>query len=181
LLFTDSEDVHQNLSYRLLASLTKISRRSFLTLTWSHLRSFLKCPIIASARISIFTFWPLPSTPHQTVDGRAWFAILNVFDTSIPLRGRNHNDGWLLLHVEFLFRVAQDRTGLLGTQPSLSYPLFTPHTELTSVLKDQLRIDVDNRLSCHLPIPEYKQPPDAILTPPKGAEAPQDVVEAPLV
>ena len=68
---------------------------------------------------------------------------------------------------------------------SLSYPLFIPYAEslrnAIGVLKDHLTIEVDipPRL---LPImPEPKQPRSEYHTTSRGAEALQDVVDAPLV
>jgi mediator of RNA polymerase II transcription subunit 14 len=76
----------------------------------------------------IFTFGLLSLTPRETVDGRVWFTVHNLFETSICLRGGNQDDGWFFVHVEFLFTVGGDRTGLQGALLSylpFSCPLLT--------------------------------------------------------
>jgi mediator of RNA polymerase II transcription subunit 14 len=127
-------------------------------------------------------------TALGTVDGRAWFTVPNLFEASICLRGGNQEDGWFFVHVEFLFIVGGDRTGMQG--PISLFPLPDPwfiplpHLEFprkpAGVLKEHLTIEADNRLGCYLPIPEPEQPPDPNLLP-ERPKLPEDVVDAPLV
>ncbi|KAI0296496.1 mediator complex subunit MED14-domain-containing protein [Multifurca ochricompacta] len=106
-----------------------------------------------------------------TADGRAWFTVPNLFETSICLRGGNQEDGWFFVHVEFLFTVGGDRTGMQ------EFP-----RKPTGVLKEHLTIEADNRLGYYLPIPEPEQPPDPNLPPPlERPKLPEDVADAPLV
>jgi mediator of RNA polymerase II transcription subunit 14 len=53
----------------------------------------------------------------RIADGRAWFTVPNLFETSVCLRGGNPDDGWFFVHVEFLFTVGGDRTGMQGRYP----------------------------------------------------------------
>lgn len=127
-------------------------------------------------------------TSWRTVDGRAWFTVPNLFETSICLLGGNQDDGWFFVHVEFLFTVGGDRTGMQGPCPLfllLCFP-FIPNAEFprkpTGVLKEHLTEEADKRLGCYLPIPEPEQPPDSNLPPPpERPKLPEDVVDAPLV
>lgn len=127
-------------------------------------------------------------TTLRTVDGRAWFTAPNLFETSICLRGGNEDDGWFFAHVEFLFNVGGDRTGMQGSCPSfpLSGPSFILPLEFPrkpiGVLEEHLRAEADNRLGCYLPIPEPEQPLDPNLPPaPERPKLPEDVVDTPLV
>jgi mediator of RNA polymerase II transcription subunit 14 len=63
---------------------------------------------------SISIYEPSVLTARRTVDGRAWFTVPNLFETSVCLRGGNQDDGWFFVHVEFLFTVGGDRTGMQG-------------------------------------------------------------------
>jgi mediator of RNA polymerase II transcription subunit 14 len=124
----------------------------------------------------------------RTVDGRAWFTVPNLFETSICLRGGNQDDGWFFVHVEFLFTVGGDRTGMQGPYPlsPILYPSLISRIEFprkpTGVLKEHLTTEADNRLGCYLPMSEPEQPPDPNLPPPpERPKLPEDVVDAPLV
>ena len=138
--------------------------------------------------LSLKSWQPL-LTPCETADGRAWFTVPNLFEASICLRGGNQDDGWFFVHVEFLFTVGGDRTGMQGPQrnvlPTL-YSQFMLHVEFprkpTGVLKDHLTIEADNRLGCYLPMPEPEKPPDLNLpAPTERPKLPEDVIDAPLV
>ena len=127
-------------------------------------------------------------TARRPVDGRAWFTVPDLFETSICLRGGNQDDGWFFVHVEFLFTVGGDRTGMQGPYSCHlpRYFLLIPHAEFprkpTGALKDHLTTEADNRLGCYLPIPEPEQPPDPNLPPPpERLKLPADVVDASLV
>ena len=51
-------------------------------------------------------------------DGRVFFTVPNLFETSISLIGATSEDGWFFVHVKFLHNVGGDQSGLLGaTQP----------------------------------------------------------------
>ena len=73
---------------------------------------------MSNYRICMFCFpslsWHL-LTSCGTDDGRAWFTVPNLFEASICLRGGNQDDGWFFVHVEFLFTVGGDRTGMQGS------------------------------------------------------------------
>ncbi|KAI9442706.1 MED14-domain-containing protein [Lactarius indigo] len=112
----------------------------------------------------------VPIEMSNYLDGRAWFTVHNLFEASICLRGGNQDHGWFFVHVEFLFTVGGDRTGMQ------EFP-----RKPTGVLKDHLTIEADNRLGCYLPMPEPEQPPDPNLpAPTERPRLPEDVVDAPL-
>ncbi|KAI0273942.1 mediator complex subunit MED14-domain-containing protein [Russula aff. rugulosa BPL654] len=109
-----------------------------------------------------------------TFDGRAWFTVPDLFETSVCLRGGNQDDGWFFVHLEFLFTVG----GIgRGCKACIHFP-----RKPTGALKDHLTTEADNRLGCYLPVPEPEQPPDPSLPPPpERPKLPTDVVDAPLV
>ena len=48
-------------------------------------------------------------------DGRVFFTIPKLFEVSLCLRGGQKDDGWFFVHVEFLFNVSGDLTGMQGS------------------------------------------------------------------
>lgn len=49
-----------------------------------------------------------------TADGRVFFTVPKLFECSLSLQGGKKNDGWFFVHVEFLFNVGGDHTGMQG-------------------------------------------------------------------
>lgn len=47
-------------------------------------------------------------------DGGAFFTIPELFECSLTLQEDNQDDGWLFVHVEFLFNVGGDQSGMQG-------------------------------------------------------------------
>ncbi|KAI0248188.1 mediator complex subunit MED14-domain-containing protein [Lactifluus subvellereus] len=126
---------------------------------------------LTRSRLRMTEIVPVEMSNYRICDGRAWFTVPDLFETSICLRGGNRDDGWFFVHVEFLFTVGGDRTGVQ------EFP-----RKPTGVLKDHLAIEADNRLGCYLPMPEPEQPPDPNLPPPpERPKLPEDVVDTPLV
>ncbi|KAH9170124.1 MED14-domain-containing protein [Lactarius sanguifluus] len=122
-------------------------------------------------RLRMTEIVPIEMSNYRILDGRAWFTVPNLFEASICLRGGNQDDGWFFVHVEFLFTVGGDRTGMQ------EFP-----RKPTGVLKDHLTIEADNRLGYYLPMPEPEQPPDPNLpAPTERPRLPEDVADAPLV
>ncbi|KAI0258685.1 MED14-domain-containing protein [Gloeopeniophorella convolvens] len=122
-------------------------------------------------RLRMTEIVPVEMSKCRISDGRAWFTVPNLFETSICLRGSAKDDGWFFVHVEFLFTVGGDRTGM---QEFPRKPI--------GVLKEHLTTEADNRLAYYLPIPEPEQPPDLNLAPPPDRpKLPEDVVDAPIV
>lgn len=122
-------------------------------------------------RLRMTEIVPVEMSNYRILDGRAWFTVPNLFEASICLRGGNQDDGWFFVHVEFLFTVGGDRTGMQ------EFP-----RKPTGVLKDHLTIEADNRLGYYLPMPEPEQPPDPNLpAPTERPRLPEDVSDAPLV
>ncbi|KAF8256603.1 mediator complex subunit MED14-domain-containing protein [Lactarius quietus] len=130
--------------------------------------SYRRLPIIIKKNIV-----PPPRlTDDKLGDGRAWFTVPNLFEASVCLRGGNQDDGWFFVHVEFLFTVGGDRTGMQGPIPPQTHRRPQGH----------LTIEADNRLGCYLPIPELEKPPDQnVPAPTERPKLPEDVVDAPLV
>ncbi|KAH9963764.1 mediator complex subunit MED14-domain-containing protein [Russula dissimulans] len=122
-------------------------------------------------RLRMIEIVPVEMSNYHIFDGRAWFTVPNLFETSICLRGGNQDDGWFFVHVEFLFAVGGDRTGM---QEFPRKPI--------GVLKEHLTTEADNRLGCYLSLPEPEEPPDPNLPPPpERPKLPEDVIDAPLV
>ncbi|KAI0292502.1 mediator complex subunit MED14-domain-containing protein [Multifurca ochricompacta] len=156
----DSLDGARLRNHDLLTSLDVLTTGSY-----RRLPTMIKKTIIPPSRLTdTEVSKSFPTLKPSRADGRAWFTVPNLFETSICLRGGNQEDGWFFVHVEFLFTVGGDRTGMQG------------------VLKEHLTIEADNRLGYYLPIPEPEQPPDPNLPPPlERPKLPEDVADAPLV
>jgi mediator of RNA polymerase II transcription subunit 14 len=46
--------------------------------------------------------------------GRVHFAVTNLFQTSLSVRGSTRADSWYMVDVEFLINIGGDLTGLQG-------------------------------------------------------------------
>lgn len=54
------------------------------------------------------------STDLLQADGRVYFTVPNLFETSLCLRGAAPDDGWFFVNVEFLIEVGGDLATLQG-------------------------------------------------------------------
>ncbi|KAF8482456.1 MED14-domain-containing protein [Russula ochroleuca] len=167
-----SLDVLTTGSYRRLPTMIKKSIIPPPSLTDHQVSKILSdLESLTRFRLRMVEIVPVEMSKYRIFDGRAWFTVSNLFETSICLRGGNQDDGWFFVHVEFLFTVGGDRTGM---------QVFPQKP--TGALKEHLTVEADNRLGCYLPIPEPEQPPDPNLPPPppERPKLPADVVDAPL-
>lgn len=82
-------------------------------------------------RIGAFSFYSLAlrsvcvtrdAHDGATADGRVFFNVPKLFECSLCLQGGKKSDGWFFVHVEFLFNVGGDRTGMQGIPRLLSLP-----------------------------------------------------------
>ncbi|THH13385.1 hypothetical protein EW146_g6822 [Bondarzewia mesenterica] len=113
---------------------------------------------------------PIEMSKYRISDGRVFFHVPKLFEASLSLRGGNKHDGWFFAHVEFLFNVGGDRTGMqeFPRKPS-------------GVLKRHITDEADARLAYYLPLPpDQPSPPPGIELPPIP-KLPDGTVDAPLV
>ncbi|KAI9510089.1 mediator complex subunit MED14-domain-containing protein [Russula earlei] len=166
-----SLDVLTTGSYRRLPTMIKKSIIPPPRLTDQQVSKILtNLETLTRFRLRMVEIVPIEMSNYRIFDGRAWFLVPNMFETSICLRGGNQDDGWFFVHVEFLFTVGGDRTGMQ------EFP-----RKPTGALKEHLTAEADNRLGCYLPIPEPEQPSDPnFLSPLERPKLPEDVIDAPL-
>ncbi|KAF8995450.1 mediator complex subunit MED14-domain-containing protein [Cyathus striatus] len=55
---------------------------------------------------------PVEMTNYRIADGRVFFTVPKLFETSVCLNGVECEDGWFFVHVEFLIKIGGDLTGL---------------------------------------------------------------------
>ncbi|KAF8637952.1 hypothetical protein AX16_010585 [Volvariella volvacea WC 439] len=119
-------------------------------------------------RLRMAEIIPVEMSSHRIADGRVYFTVPNLFETSICLRGAEPQEGWFFVHVEFLFNVGGDLTGLQ------EFPR-TP----TGIMKRHIAEEADNRLGKYVPLPPDAYPP-GVEIPPRPT-LPEGTVDAPLV
>ncbi|KAF7315273.1 Mediator of RNA polymerase II transcription subunit 14 [Mycena indigotica] len=115
---------------------------------------------------------PIEMSNYRIANGRVYFTIPRLFETSLCLRGALKDDGWFFVHVEFLITVGGDLTGLQGTF-YYQFPRIPP-----PYMKRHITDEADAQLAYYLPLPDQIPPP--IATPPRP-KLPEGVVDAPLV
>ncbi|KAJ8518069.1 hypothetical protein ONZ45_g4838 [Pleurotus djamor] len=108
----------------------------------------------------------VPSEMAHYPDGRVYFTIPRLFETSVCLRGAEKDDGWFFVHVEFLINIGGDLTGMEEF----------PRAPL-GVLKRHITDEADARLSYYLP----KPPLAPGLEPPPVPQLPDGFIDAPLI
>ncbi|TFK74569.1 MED14-domain-containing protein [Pluteus cervinus] len=118
-------------------------------------------------RLRVSEIIPVEMTSHRIVGGRVYFTVPKLFETSLCLRGAQPADGWFFVHVEFLFGIGGDLTGLQEFPPLPA-----------GVHKRYITEEADARLAAHIPIPPEAVPP-GIEVPVRAL--PEGVVDAPLV
>ncbi|KAJ7502829.1 mediator complex subunit MED14-domain-containing protein [Mycena galericulata] len=110
-----------------------------------------------------------PLTFTQSVDGRVYFTVPNLFEASLCLRGALKEDGWFFVHVEFLITVGGDLTGIQ------EFPRAP-----AGFMKRHITDEADNQLAFYLPLPPDHVPPPGVTLPPRP-QLSEGVVDAPLV
>lgn len=93
-------------------------------------------------RLRMTEIIPVEMSRHHIGDGRVYFVVPKLFETSLCLRGAEKDDGWFFVHVEFLFNVGGDSTGLQ------EFPRAPK-----GITKRHIMDEADARLAYYLPPP----------------------------
>ncbi|KAF9497312.1 MED14-domain-containing protein [Pleurotus eryngii] len=111
---------------------------------------------------------PIEMSEHHVADGRVYFNVPHLFETSVSLGGAEKDDGWFFVHVEFPINIGGDLTGMeeFPRQPS-------------DILKRHITDEADKRLTYYRPPPPAPFPPG--VEPPSTHQLPEGFVDAPLV
>ncbi|TFY52257.1 hypothetical protein EVG20_g10628 [Dentipellis fragilis] len=125
--------------------------------------------ILVRYRLRMKEIIPPEMAHYRISDGRAFFTVPKLFETSLCLRGGDKDDGWFFVHVEFLFNVGGDLTGVQE---------FPRKPE--GILKRHITDEADARLAFYLPLPQ-DQPVAPGIEPPPRPQLPEGVVDAPLI
>ncbi|KAJ7497072.1 mediator complex subunit MED14-domain-containing protein [Mycena latifolia] len=120
-------------------------------------------------RLRLHEIIPVEMAQHQIADGRVYFKVPNLFETSLCLRGGLKEDGWFFVHVEFLITVGGDLTGIQDF----------PRTP-AGFMKRHITDEADAQLAFYLPLPADHVPPPGVTVPPRP-QLPEGVVDTPLV
>ncbi|PFH52047.1 hypothetical protein AMATHDRAFT_74540 [Amanita thiersii Skay4041] len=105
---------------------------------------------------------------YSLEDGRIYFTVPRLFETSICLRGGEKQDGWFFVHVEFLINITGDLTSIQ------EFPRIP-----TGILKRHITEEADNQLAKFVPF-TVEDPLPGFGSAPKP-QLPSGVVDAPLV
>ncbi|KAF4567770.1 mediator complex subunit [Pleurotus pulmonarius] len=113
---------------------------------------------------------PVEMCEHHVADGRVYFTVPHLFETSVCLKGAEKDDGWFFVHVEFLINIGGDLTGMeeFPRQP-------------TGILKRHITDEANNRLGYYLPTLPPPAPLPPGFEPPSAPQLPEGFVDAPLV
>ncbi|KAG6886292.1 hypothetical protein C0993_006702 [Termitomyces sp. T159_Od127] len=118
-------------------------------------------------RLRMFEVVPVEMSQYRIADGRVYFTVPKLFEVSLCLRGAQQDDGWFFVHVEFLFNMGGDLTGLH------EFPR-TP----AGIMKRHITDEADARLAFYLALPEEAQNNADI---PPRPQLPRGVIDTPLV
>ncbi|KAJ7128933.1 mediator complex subunit MED14-domain-containing protein [Mycena crocata] len=119
-------------------------------------------------RLRLHEIIPVEMAQHRIADGRVYFTVPNLFETSLCLRGGLKEDGWFFVHVEFLITVGGDLTGIQD------FPRIP-----AGFMKRHITDEADAQLAFYLPVPADQVPPGVTLPP--RPQLPEGVVDTPLV
>lgn len=76
-----------------------------------------------------------------TGGGRVYFTVPKLFETSVCLAGAQPSDGWFFVHVEFLFGIGGDLTGLQGMVSSCcGFNLLNNHQSFLVFQRELLNV-----------------------------------------
>ncbi|KAJ7928568.1 mediator complex subunit MED14-domain-containing protein [Mycena leptocephala] len=120
-------------------------------------------------RLRMHEIIPVEMAQHRIADGRVYFTVPNLFETSLCLRGGLKEDGWFFVHVEFLITVGGDLTGIQDF----------PRTP-TGLMKRHITDEADAQLAFYLPLPADHILPPGVTLPPRP-QLVEGVVDTPLV
>ncbi|KAF8070340.1 mediator complex subunit MED14-domain-containing protein [Lyophyllum atratum] len=116
-------------------------------------------------RLSVSELVPVEMSQYRIADGRVYFTVPKLFETSLCLRGAQKDEGWFFVHAEFLINIGGDLTGLQ------EFPRLP-----TGIMKRHITDEADARLAFYLPLPEEGQ-----LEIPQRPHLPEGVIDTPLV
>ena len=137
-------------------------------------------------RLRMHELVPREMARYHIADGRVYFVASNLFETSVCLKGAKTEDGWFFSHVEFLFQVGGDVTGMQGACTATSRLGIYSHDidfprRPNNILMRHIADEADLRLGYYLQ-PEQVIPEGTDLPkPPSPPRLPEGVVDAPLV
>ncbi|KAJ3571005.1 hypothetical protein NP233_g4045 [Leucocoprinus birnbaumii] len=114
-------------------------------------------------RLRMSEIIPVEMVQYRIADGRVYFTVPNVFETSLCLSGVGPDDGWFFVNVEFLIEVGE-------------FPRIP-----TGILKRHITEEADSRLGLYVQRPEPEQPYPPGFEPPPRPKLPPGYVDAPLV
>lgn len=117
-------------------------------------------------RLRMTEIIPVEMSRHHIGDGRVYFVVPKLFETSLCLRGAEKDDGWFFVHVEFLFNVGGDSTGLQ------EFPRAPK-----GITKRHIMDEADARLAYYLPPPSTQTEEQTSSRP----QLPEGRVDTPLV
>ncbi|EIM79913.1 MED14-domain-containing protein [Stereum hirsutum FP-91666 SS1] len=112
---------------------------------------------------------PVEMSRYRIADGRVFFTVPKLFECSLSLQGGKKNDGWFFVHVEFLFNVGGDHTGMQ------EFPRIP-----SGILKQHLTNEADSQLGHYLPFSQDLQLPPGVELPPRP-QLPEGVIDSPLI
>ncbi|KAK7057435.1 mediator of RNA polymerase II transcription subunit 14 [Favolaschia claudopus] len=120
-------------------------------------------------RLRMHEFVPVEMAQHRIANGRVYFTVPDLFETSLCLRGGLKEDGWFFVHVEFLITVGGDLTDI---QNFPRIPKGHMHRHITD--------EADAQLAFYLPLPEDHIPSPEVSFPPRP-QLPEGVIDTPLI
>ncbi|KAF8170264.1 mediator complex subunit MED14-domain-containing protein [Mycena galopus ATCC 62051] len=120
-------------------------------------------------RIRVHEIVPVEMAQPRIANGRVYFTVPNLFETSLCLRGGLKEDGWFFVHVEFLITVGGDLTDIQN------FPRIPP-----GHMKRHITDEADAQLAFYLPLPADHIPQPGVEFP-QRPQLPEGVVDTPLV
>ncbi|KAF7375946.1 Mediator of RNA polymerase II transcription subunit 14 [Mycena sanguinolenta] len=120
-------------------------------------------------RIRIHEILPVEMAKHRIANGRVYFTVPDLFETSLCLKGGLKEDSWFFVHVEFLITVGGDLTDIQN------FPR-TPEGNMKQYITDE----ANSQLMFYEPLPVDHIPPPGVTFPPRP-QLPAGVVDTPLV
>ncbi|KAF5351922.1 hypothetical protein D9756_007453 [Leucocoprinus leucothites] len=121
-------------------------------------------------RLRMSEIVPVEMAQYRIADGRVYFTVPNLFETSLCLSGVGPDDGWFFVNVEFLIEVGGDVATLQ------EFPRIP-----SGILKRHITEEADSRLGLYVQRPKPEQPFPPGFEPPPRPKLPLGYVDAPLV
>ncbi|KXN90150.1 Mediator of RNA polymerase II transcription subunit 14 [Leucoagaricus sp. SymC.cos] len=120
-------------------------------------------------RLGMSEIIPVEMAQYRIADGRVYFTVPNLFETSLCLSGVGPDDGWFFVNVEFLIEVGGDVATLQ------EFPRIP-----NGILKRHITEEADSQLGLYVQRPEPEQVPPGFEPPPRP-KLPPGYTDAPLV